>query len=257
LAGRRCKIEEKARPLPLASFAFEEPEVRRLSMERPKRAKKARSSSGGREERERRAGAGGARRAEAMEKRSEGAKKQEEGLPQEKEAEASREARARRAGELLGRIHGRSGRESEGEASRHGEEKEGSGEGSGFSSRRSKGDLLPIRRSTEAEAEAAKKESEGRSQKASRAKHEKKSGEKGSDRSLLRETIGEPEGEARELLAFVTIFHKEGDQPRRPRYQQKGASEPAPQEARGGQKERGRALRLDQGEASEAQKGRP
>jgi hypothetical protein len=74
LAGRRCKIEEKARPLPLASFAFEEPEVRRLSMERPKRAKKARSSSGGREERERRAGAGGARRAEAMEKRSEGAK---------------------------------------------------------------------------------------------------------------------------------------------------------------------------------------
>jgi hypothetical protein len=86
---------------------------------------------------------------------------------------------------------------------------------------------------------------------------EKKSGERRSDRSLLRETIGEPEGEARELLAFFTILHKEGDQPRRPRSQQKEASEPAPQEARGGQKERGRALRLDQGEASEAQKGRP
>jgi hypothetical protein len=93
------------------------------------------------------------------------------------------EARASGAGELLCGLTSCSGRESEGGCSGCSTESEGSGEGSGLSSRAGEGYLLPISGSTEAEAYGAGEQSEGRSESTNRAKHEKRSEGRGGDRS--------------------------------------------------------------------------
>ena len=85
------------------------------------------------------------------------------------------EARASGAGELLCSVASCSGRQSEGGRSSSSTESEGSREGSGLASGAREGDLLPIGGSTEAEPYGAGEQSEGRSESANRAKHEKRS----------------------------------------------------------------------------------
>jgi hypothetical protein len=123
-------------------------------------------------------------------KREEGRRrKQREGLPHEKEARASGEARARagRAGELLSRVSQRSSAKAERRGSPESHEKEGGSKGSGRSGRGSRGDVPTIGRGPEAKEATSKEEKEGGSEEASGAKHGKKEQKEGEGRRLSRE----------------------------------------------------------------------
>lgn len=92
----------------------------------------------------------------------------------------ARSSGARGAGELLSCLAGSSSSESHRGSSSRGEQSEGSGEGSRFSSGGSQSDAIAVGGGTESEGYRACEQSEGRSESANRAEHETES-ERGGD----------------------------------------------------------------------------